>query len=195
MEEYGFDEFISDIKLYANGYSLLEKAQKNKNQKFIPRNGDQKTGIIGEAYIYQFLLKKGYRNLEYGTASEKGWDIKAELGKKEYKIQVKTVSGFSETRTISPIHDGWDELYLLSLDKEFVPNGLWKINDPNELNWNVKVKTDGEKAKYLIGKKMRKPDKAKGNSGSKELFEKAENIYEDYKKYMGAFLNTRPINP
>lgn len=45
---------------------------------------------------------------------------------------MKAVSGYSKTRTISPIHKGYNELYLLYLDKGFKPIGFWTLKEPIE---------------------------------------------------------------
>lgn len=188
MNHYTFDNFISDVKLYSESYLKLENAQKDITQKFIPQSGDQKTGVIGEAYIYQYLNAKGLVDLTFGSASEKGWDIKFKkniIDSQEYKVQVKTVSGFSSSRKISPIHDGWDFLYLISLDRSFKPNGLWCINQPDQLKWNIKVKSNNNIVKFLSGKKMRNPNsKCPTSTGSEDLFKIATNEIDDFWKYM-----------
>lgn len=101
-----FKDFQKIIKRYARVYSEFEDFQ--KDNYFIPTNGDQKTGIIGEAFIYQYLIKKGKKNLKFGSSSEKAWDIKDS----DNKYQVKTTSDYSKTQRISPIHNGWD-YYIL----------------------------------------------------------------------------------
>jgi hypothetical protein len=114
------------ISEYAQAYALLQKLQ--DTMPWIP-GGDQKTGCIGEYYAYLYLQSMyGAEILSYGGHSEKGWDIKVDLEATKL-IQVKTVSAFSKTRTISPIHKGWDELYIIYLSKSFEPQGFWIIAD------------------------------------------------------------------
>ena len=67
--KYTFNHFLTDVKQYAKAYNRLELAQKDKTQTFIPEKGDQKTGLIGEAFVHQFLLKKNYKNLKFGNCS------------------------------------------------------------------------------------------------------------------------------
>jgi hypothetical protein len=67
--------------------------------------------------------------LTYGKHSEKGWDIECKTDSTSKRIQIKTVSAFSKTRTISPIHHGWDELFIIFLNRDFAPNGFWIITD------------------------------------------------------------------
>lgn len=134
------------ISKYAEAYDLLQKLQ--DNSPWIP-GGDQKTGCIGEYYAFVYLLTKYDENLlSFGNHSEKGWDIKVAT-KPTRKIQVKTVSAFSKTRTISPIHYGWDELYILYLNRRLVPEGFWIIQD-NRIFGN-KPKIEGAKCQ-LPGK-------------------------------------------
>ena len=79
------------------------------------------------------MSKKGYKNLKYGTGSEKSWDIKDENN----KYQVKTVSAYSKTQRISPIHKGWDYLYLIHLTKEFLPDKVLLIKNPKQWNQDI----------------------------------------------------------
>ena len=114
------------ISKYASADQTLEHLQ--DTTRWIPK-GDQKTGSIGEYYAFVYLLTKYDEKLiEYGRHSEKGWDIRitGDVGK---KIQVKTVSGFSKTRTISPIHKGWDSLYLIYVSQRLEPEGFWIFED------------------------------------------------------------------
>ena len=116
----------SAIAEYAQAYERLQKLQ--ESMPSIP-GGDQKTGCIGEYYAYLYLLSlHDEKLLSYGSHSEKGWDIKIAQDKPR-RIQVKTVSAFSKTRTISPIHKGWDELYIIYLSKNLKPEGFWIIKD------------------------------------------------------------------
>lgn len=116
----------SAISQYAQAYDRLQKLQ--DSLPWIP-GGDQKTGCIGEYYAYLYLLSLyDETQLSFGGHSEKGWDI--EIAKNPIvRIQVKTVSAFSKTKTISPIHKGWDELYIIYLSKNFTPEGFWVIKD------------------------------------------------------------------
>jgi hypothetical protein len=115
------------IRNYAKAYSELQFWQDNHNA--IP-SGDQKTGSIGEYYSFLYLSHiYPVSILTYGGHSQKGWDINVDLNGEPIKIQVKTVSEYSKTRTISPIHKGWDFLYLICLDLDLYPSGFWIIED------------------------------------------------------------------
>ena len=127
-----FYVFQQIIKRYAKVYSDFEDFQKDNS--FVPTKGDQKTGVIGEAFIYQYLSKKGKKNLEFGSSSEKAWDIKDSANK---KYQVKTVSDYSKTQRISPIHKGWDYLYLVHLTKDFQPDKVLLVKNPKQ--WDQEV--------------------------------------------------------
>jgi hypothetical protein len=172
-----FDRFIEVVKKYAEAYRDIENIQKNPNFDFVPEIGDQKTGVIGEAFIFEFLRRKGHPDLEFGNHSQKAWDIKYPCGlapNNVVLVQVKTVSAFSKTRTISPIHFAPDycELYLVSLDKDLIPDNIWKPKGYNP----VKIKVqDGEKV--VIGTKM--PKNANDTASG---FTRLENIFEDFKK-------------
>lgn len=115
------------IQSYALSYARLQDIQEQSH--LIPK-GDQKTGCIGEFYGY-LHLRRLYPSatLTYGGHSEKGWDIHVKSEAVDLLVQIKTVSGYSETRTISPIHHGWHQLWLIFIDRDFVPKGFWAIDD------------------------------------------------------------------
>lgn len=118
---------FSCIQKYAQAYSELEGMQRSPQLSFLQR-GDQKTGVVGEFYVYFFLRNKHPESdLCYGDISQKGWDIK--VSAPSLKVQVKTVSQFSSKRAMSPIHSGWDELHIVYLDKEFKPIGFWIVTE------------------------------------------------------------------
>ena len=172
-----FDRFIEVVKKYAEAYRDFEKIQKCPDFDFVPETGDQKTGIIGESFIFEYLKRQGHPDLEFGNHSQKGWDIKYtfELAPNGIVlVQVKTVSAFSKTKAISPIHFASDycELYLVSLNEELIPDNIWKPKGYNPAK--IKVQ-DGDEA--VIGTKMPK-DKNDTASGFIEL----ENIFVDFKK-------------
>jgi len=172
-----FDRFIETVRKYAEAYTELEGIQKDKAFDFVPEIGDQKTGIIGEAFIFAYLKQKKYTGLEFGSHSQKGWDIKYLSGQAPNNVvlvQVKTVSAFAKTRKFSPIHFAPDycELYLVSLNKDLIPDNIWKPKGHDK----AKVKTiDGEEV--VIGARMPKnaQDTASGFTG-------LENIFDDFKK-------------
>lgn len=120
-------EIFVAIHSYAIAYSRLENIQ--MRSQLIPR-GDQKTGCIGEFYGYLHLSRlHPDATLTYGTHSEKGWDVHVKSHAHDYRVQIKTVSEYSKTRTISPLHHGWDQLWVIYLDRSFVPRGFWVIAD------------------------------------------------------------------
>lgn len=120
-------EIFDAIRSYATAYSELQEIQ--KNSELIPK-GDQKTGCIGEFYGYLHLSRLyPDATLKYGRHSEKGWDIHVKSSTYDFRVQVKTVSAYSKTRAISPIHHGWDELWIIFLDCSFHPCGFWVIED------------------------------------------------------------------
>lgn len=81
---YCFEDFLEILKLYSEVYLKFENFQKNKDNIFIPKTGDQKTGIIGEALIFEYLSRLNETGLNFGTHSEKGWDIESS----KYRYQV-----------------------------------------------------------------------------------------------------------
>jgi len=172
-----FNRFIEVVKKYAEAYREIEDLQKCPDYDFIPKIGDQKTGIIGEAFIFEYLRRQGHPNLEFGRTDQKGWDIKypSESAPNNYVfIQVKTVSAFAKYKKISPIHPttGYCEFYLVSLNEDLIPENIWKSKGYDE----TKVKTRNGK-KVVIGTRMPKDanDTASGFTG-------LENIFEDFKK-------------
>jgi hypothetical protein len=117
-------QILETIGNYADAYDRLEELQKTQ---WLP-GGDQKTGVIGEFYALVYL-KSIYptAKITFGKTSQEGWDLRVETGSESLTVQVKTVSYFSSTRRVSPIHPGWDRLFLLYLDKKLTPIGFWEI--------------------------------------------------------------------
>ena len=124
-----FKRFQDVVDKYAKAYADFEKIQKDEKYRisFVPEKGDQKTGIIGEAYIFKYLIEKSCKNLEFGDPSQKSWDIKYTEKGEEITIQVKTVSEFSECQIISEIISGFDILYLVKLNKQLYPTKILKV--------------------------------------------------------------------
>ena len=149
-------QILKAIKQYAEAYNQLEDMQETMSG-WLPV-GDQKTGVIGEFYA-KIYLESMCPNTEvtYGNTSQQGWDPKIGVVPECIRIQVKTVSEYSNTRRISPIHSGWDRLFLVYLDKEFSPVGFWVITDTSI------VPADG----VLRNRTMPKPGDPK--SGSMEF--------------------------
>jgi hypothetical protein len=172
-----FDRFIEVVKKYAEAYRDFEEIQKAPDFDFVPEIGDQKTGVIGEAFIFEYLKRQGHPDLEFGRTDQKGWDIKYPFGlapNNVVLVQVKTVSAYSKTRRIAPIHFAPDycELYLVALNEGLIPDNIWKPKGYNK----AKVKTRN-KEKVVIGTRMPKnaEDTASGFTG-------LENIFEEFKK-------------
>jgi len=61
--------------------------------------------------------------------ASKGWDIKVAKPSGTTLIQTKTISYYSKTCKLSPIHQGWDELHVVYLDAQFQPSGFYVITD------------------------------------------------------------------
>jgi hypothetical protein len=176
-----FGEFIDVVKKYAKAYDDLEKIQKDKNFDYVPIVGDQKTGVIGEAFIFEYLKRQGHPDLEFGSAAEKAWDIKYPFGlalNGVVLVQVKTVSAFSKTRAISPIHFAPDycELYLVSLNKDFIPDAIWM---PRGFKSSKKKIRDGEEV--VIGTKMPKTadDAASGFTEIEDIFDEFKQLFPE----------------
>ena len=122
-------EHFSAIQEYALAYDAMERLQRTDSAVF--PSGDQKTGVIGEFYARLYAKQQWLEPQAehvYGSPSEKAWDITIRRRDvPDHKIQVKTVSSHSQTSTVSKIHAGWDELYLLRLNKDFMPIGFWTL--------------------------------------------------------------------
>ncbi len=124
-------EIFDAIDQYAEAYAKLEQIQRARTLD-IPI-GDQKTGVIAE-FFARIYAKQRFLEAEFkfGSASEHAWDIKiVRAGQPDLKVQVKAVSGHSRTSRISPIHSGWDQLWLMRLDIHLRPHALWVIEAPN----------------------------------------------------------------
>lgn len=110
-----FKRFREVVEKYAKVYTEFESIQKDTKNRisFVPEKGDQKTGIIGESYIYKYLKENGYVDVNFAEPSQKAWDIKYTENGEEKTVQVKTVSEFSEKKIISHILPGFKILYLV----------------------------------------------------------------------------------
>lgn len=124
-----FMRFQAVVEKYANAYADFESIQKPGKDRidFVPEKGDQKTGVIGEAYIYKYLKEKGCEDVKFAEPSQKSWDIKYIEKGEEITIQVKTVSGFSKNKIISHILPGFKILYLVKLNKNLFPEKVLKV--------------------------------------------------------------------
>jgi hypothetical protein len=147
-------DIIAAIRDYATAYDRFQRFQ-NSHPDHLPL-GDQKTGVIGEFYAMLFA-RSSYASCTISFAAPTAsWDIEV-AGEYDLKIQVKTVSDYSTTRIISPIFPGWDHLYLLALDRAFLPTGFWTVATADIFG--------GRPA--LRSQKMRDP--AKPASGSRNI--------------------------
>ncbi len=71
MEKSKLTDILNVIEEYSKVYEKFELLQK-ETDSLLPKHGDQKTGIIGEFYIYKYL--EGKDNLKYAAHGEP-WDI------------------------------------------------------------------------------------------------------------------------
>jgi hypothetical protein len=166
-----FNIFIDTVKEYAKAYIEFERIQKDKDFYFVPEIGDQKTGVIGEAFIFEYLKRHRHSGLEFGHASQTIWDIKyRNKSGIVVPVQVKTVSAFSKTKGISPIHLSNEhiEIYIVSLNKEFIPEDVFFADGFCQ-----------NKIKDGIVKGLKMPKNEKDVSSG---FEKIKNIFEDFRK-------------
>ena len=142
------------ITIYSKAYNTLEGLQQSEAKlpdQLIPI-GDQKTGSIGEFYAMRYLLAKNPgADVILKPASNHQIDIDVTVKDTTKTIQVKTVSRHSKTRTISPLHGGYDELHLILLDEDFIVDHYWITKD------------------VIIGQSLRMPDPDQGRKGSAKL--------------------------
>lgn len=119
------------IRQYALAYKKLESIQR---AGLLPI-GDQKTGVIAEFYA-QVYAERVYARLKTGHSSQSAWDLMVSATKtgKFEAVQVKAVSDFSQTRRVSPIHPGWDQLWLICLDERLRPYSF-KIIRRTQVEW------------------------------------------------------------
>jgi hypothetical protein len=121
------NEIRSAIAAYAPTYAALQRLQV---QGGLLPPGDQKTGCIGEFYGQLYLMARSPKaRIAFGGHSNKCWDFRVEENGRESLIQVKTVSQYSTTRLLSPLHHGWQELFVFFLDSDFLPTGFWIVAD------------------------------------------------------------------
>ncbi len=148
------DKIEKAIAKYAKAYNTLEGLQKSEQDlpdRLIPI-GDQKTGAIGEFYAVRYLKEK-YPGAEVKLkpSSNHRIDIDVTVNGHTTTVQVKTVSHNSKTRTLSPLHGGYDELHLILLEKDFTVAHYWV--------------TENE----IIGQSLRMPDPDRRRRGSVKL--------------------------
>lgn len=168
------NEITEAIAAYANSYRRLNELQRRSPEQ-IPE-GDQKTGAVGEFYAKLYLQALHPQAIiTFGGNSNKAWDIKITQGDEIRFIQVKTTSAFSKYRKLSPIHHGWNELYILHLDTSLQPNGFWIIDDNSLIE-------DGQVFKECYGPR---PDQHNKKSG-KLLF--GTNRIFEFRNYIGQML-------
>lgn len=133
------------IKEYSRAYARLEKLQKAPNQ-LLPRVADQKTGAIGEFYVSQYLKKEYPKaTIEFIKTAGNNDKAKKRLADiadikvshkdgREILVQVKTVSAYANNRRTSKVKFrelalNKAHLYLITLDVNFQPEGLWIIEN------------------------------------------------------------------
>jgi hypothetical protein len=138
------EDIIDAICTYSSAYKKFEKLQKESELFQI---GDQKTGVIGE--LYSLIYAKsiyGEKNVSLAPSGAKTYDIEVKSTNVNKIIQVKTVSHYSNTRRVSPIKHNEEEfakysedkkeyeVYILSLNECFYPNGLWIFRGLEAIN-------------------------------------------------------------
>ena len=142
------------IRQYAEVYKKFESFQKGNNSLF--PGGDQKTGVVAEYYAKCFIENSLGAKAEYASSGA-SFDLKYLFNGKEIKVQVKTVSAHSKTRTIAPLNitlGAFDFLYLISLDENFIPNSFY-VNTHNYLkskaNGKLKIRGSTMKGTSIYG--------------------------------------------
>lgn len=154
-------EVFDAIQDYAEAYGRLERLQPPEDD--VLPVGDQKTGVIGDFFAHLYLTDLyPDSDVSYAKPSESGWDIKACKPGWALKIQVKAVSSYSKTSRVSPIHPGWDELYLMRLDRDFRPEAFWTVKK-SDVEWSV-----GRLAHRTM------PRRGQENSGSEQFHARAD---------------------
>jgi hypothetical protein len=178
FDSKNFGEFIGVVKKYAKAYNEIEKIQKDKNFEYVPI-GDQKTGVIGEAFIFEYLRRQGKTDLEFGNPAQKGWDIRyssEQVPNEVVHVQIKTVSAFAKKQAIGPIHSGYSELYLVSLNKALIPDNMW-MPKGFSLAKNIMLQA----RKKVTGTRMPKNanDTGSGFTDIEDIFEKFKQLFPE----------------
>ncbi|EAY29893.1 hypothetical protein [Microscilla marina] len=138
MNKYTSQKIKSIIGQYATAYQAIEELQ--ENSEAMPK-GDQKAAAIGEYYAYRYCQRhypKGSK-VKFAEHSQKGWSLCVTEPGKTTTIQVKTVSGFSAKRKTNAITPkGWDQLFVVCLDKDFLPTGFWIFDKKQDFKDHIK---------------------------------------------------------
>lgn len=162
------------FKRYAMLYARMERLQHPRiavveTERLLP-TGDQKTGCIGEYWAMRYARSRWPRKTcVFGSHSEHGWDIHVRAS--TLRIQVKTVSAWSNSKTTTPIHHpdlkpkkprkdwkGWSDLWLIYLDTNLYPAGFWRLKAKD-------LPFDNDKTPI----KVRIPDPLSSKSGSNRV--------------------------
>ena len=119
------------IKTYSRAYNRLEKIQREEAEHedcLIPR-GDQKTGPIGEFWVSLYLRHRYPKaKVLINPNINAPYDMEVRRkGHKPVRIQVKTVSHWSDSRVLSWIKSGHDELHIMELDGNWIPRHYWIV--------------------------------------------------------------------
>ena len=160
-------EIESALENYANGYNALWSVVNRPNSEF-PQGGVS-VGTIAEYYAKKYLEAKylGW-SVEYGKANERAWDIKVSRDTEVITFQVKSTSLFNESRTLSKLVKGFDQLIVISLDCMFFPYQAYLFENVDHLF---------ERSNYPVFK-VPNPDIPK-QRGS-DVFKTATNIHDEF---------------
>lgn len=160
-------EVNAALNEYTKGYNSLWEVV-NKHDGLFP-SGSISSGTIAEFYAKTYLETK-FPNckVEYGSATERAWDIRVSSNNIDIRYQVKSNSLFSKSRRLSKLVKGFDQLIVISMDCSFFPYQAYLFDKVDDLFAKRSNPT-------LI---VPNPDNAQ-QKGSKE-FEQAINIHEEF---------------
>ncbi|EHY9871162.1 hypothetical protein K9517_004442 [Vibrio vulnificus] len=152
---------------YAKGYNALWSIVNNSESEF--PSGSISVGSIAEYFVKKHLeAKYPDCNVEYGKANERAWDIKVSSSSVEIKFQVKSNSLFNQSRKLSKLVKGFDQLIVISLDCNFFPYQAYLFENADCLFENSESPILTVPNPYIV-----KP------TGSK-VFKQAINIREEF---------------
>jgi hypothetical protein len=127
------EALVRAIEAYAAAYGALDDLQRT-HVRLIPL-GDQKTGAIAEFYarLYAAVRHPGV-GITFGHTSEGEYDLRIGTTPR-IDVQVKCVSDYSTTGSLSPVKPSWSELWLMRLDRRLLPVGLWTLARCDVPDW------------------------------------------------------------
>lgn len=166
------DEALSD---YSNAYFSL-KSVVDEYPEYFP-SSTLSCGTFAEHYC-KIYLQHQYPDalVIFGKGSQRGWDVQVTFSDgRSSRYQIKALSAFAKSRTISALTPGFDVLFVVVLDAGFNPTAAYMF--------------DGESGISQIGRSARLtvPDKRVPSRKGSAIFRNAKDISQEFFEALSEF--------